>query len=521
MNKVAINGIWYRLYTEEKKAEVTFNGNTKYKGRITIPKYIEYYGDVYHVTSIGLYAFVDCTHLTSIVIPESVTTIEYRAFYGCTGLTSIVIPEGVTDIFTQAFAKCSNLAKVSLPKSLKLIDDGVFAKCTSLSSITLHEGLREIGTDPLPWCLNGLEEELPNISEDTSFTGAFEGCINLTSILIPESVNTIGPCAFYGCTNLESITLPSNLSTICNEAFSHCSKLHSCCIPDRVSYIGYNAFAGCIGLDSITIPASMTRLEHSCFDGARLRKIIIHKGVVSIDPCFFTGCEGTSVYCWAEEVPELDAVCCEDLVVLKTISLFVPENLIDKYQKLYWRFESIIPFKVFKDSIKLESSTIELYEEDVCTLKARFWQHPFNEPFAPNTATDIRFLWSTNNEDVAMVNNKGRIVAIAPGVATIMVKASDSNDLFAECQVIVRKKKEISLNHSSITLSEGKTFFLSAHVNPAEALLTWETKDEDVAMVNSKGRVVAISAGITEIVVAINDSSEVRDTCQVIVTKKV
>ncbi len=88
------------------------------------------------VTSIGYSAFENCTGLTSIVIPNSVKSIYFEAFEGCTGLTSIVIPDSVTSIGDAAFKNCRNLVKVVLPKHTQLSYD-TFANCPNLSSLSI------------------------------------------------------------------------------------------------------------------------------------------------------------------------------------------------------------------------------------------------------------------------------------------------------------------------------------------------------------------------------------------------
>ena len=104
---VEIDGIYYNLVSKIKSAEVTENWG-KYSGSINIPETVTYNGDgqTYTVTSIGQYAFRDCSGLTSITIPNSVTSIGYDAFYGCSGLTSITIPNSVTSIGQAAFFGC-------------------------------------------------------------------------------------------------------------------------------------------------------------------------------------------------------------------------------------------------------------------------------------------------------------------------------------------------------------------------------------------------------------------------------
>ena len=77
-----IDGIYYNLIPEEMVAEVT-SGDNKYTGEISIPSSIEKDGVTYIVSSIGNYAFIGCTGLTSVTIPNSVTIIGGDAFYGC------------------------------------------------------------------------------------------------------------------------------------------------------------------------------------------------------------------------------------------------------------------------------------------------------------------------------------------------------------------------------------------------------------------------------------------------------
>ena len=78
------------------------------------------------VTSIGSYAFRDCSSLTSITIPESVTSIGNQAFYWCSGLTSITIPNSVTSIGEYAFYGCSGLTSITIPNSVTSIEAFAF-----------------------------------------------------------------------------------------------------------------------------------------------------------------------------------------------------------------------------------------------------------------------------------------------------------------------------------------------------------------------------------------------------------
>ena len=97
------------------------------------------------VTSIGDFAFRDCTGLTSITIPASVTYIGNSAFSGCTGLTSITIPDSVTYIGNSAFSYCTSLTSITIPNCVMSIRDWIFYGCSGLTSITIPDSVTSIG----------------------------------------------------------------------------------------------------------------------------------------------------------------------------------------------------------------------------------------------------------------------------------------------------------------------------------------------------------------------------------------
>ena len=156
------------------------------------------------------------------------TSIVNLAFYNCSGLTSITIPDSVTSIGDSAFAGCSSLTSITIPDSVTSIGDSAFSGCSSLTSITIPDSVTSIGYS------------------------AFYGCSSLANINIPDSVKIIGENAFYGCSGLESITIPDSVTRIGGSAFSNCSNLDSITIPSSVTSIGSNAFKDCSKLTSVT-----------------------------------------------------------------------------------------------------------------------------------------------------------------------------------------------------------------------------------------------------------------------------
>ena len=238
-----VNGIYYSISEHNaKEVSVTYKSwnNPTYSGSVLIPSTVTYNKTTYSVTSIGEYAFYNCSSLTSVSIPNSVTSIGWSAFDGCSSLASITIPNSVTSIGWGAFSGCSGLTSPVYN-----------AHCFAY---------------------------MP-----TSYEGAY---------IIPNGIKQIAGSAFSGCSSLTSITIPNSVTSIGEWAFARCSGLTSITIPNSVKRIGSDAFYGCSGLTSITIPNSVTEIGYSAFGGIRPN---ISCGPVYMDNCLvdirYTDCE--------------------------------------------------------------------------------------------------------------------------------------------------------------------------------------------------------------------------------------
>ena len=175
-------------------------------------------------------------------IKEGVRIICDKAFLFCSSLNDIVIPDGVTSIGNEAFNRCGSLTSFVIPNGVTSIGDSAFAGCRSLSNIAIPDSVTSIGT----W--------------------TFCGCESLTNIAIPDSVTRIGNNAFCYCKSLSSVVIPDGITSIGYGTFWGCGSLTDIVIPDSVTSIGGGAFNGCTSLTDIVIPNSVTSIGDGAFD---------------------------------------------------------------------------------------------------------------------------------------------------------------------------------------------------------------------------------------------------------------
>ena len=278
---------------------------------------------------IGIQAFYNCSSVTNVVIPNTVTTLEEGAFYVCESLANITIPNSVTSIGRFVFTGCFNLEQIAVEEGNPVYDSrnncnaiietasntllfgckntiipssvtnigSAFNYTSTPTSITIPDGVKTIESNAFAYC-----ENLTSISISASVTSiannAFSGCYNITNIVvdeentvysspdncnaiieiatnklvfgckntvIPENITTIGSYAFMGQRGLTNVTLPKGLTTIEEFAFNSCQNLTSIEIPNSVTTIASNGFSGCKSLKSVKIGTGLTNVDQSAF----------------------------------------------------------------------------------------------------------------------------------------------------------------------------------------------------------------------------------------------------------------
>ena len=225
---------------------------------------------------------------TNYTIPSSVKIIENNAFYKCSKLTTINFEHGsnLVKIGDNAFNKCSNLSEFIIPNTVQTIGKGAFNGCTKFTTITIPQNIINLGDMAFGNC-NNLKEinyNATNCSDWTSYgNGIFSGVgTNTEGVIVNIGANvtkipaylfyidqysnskivsiifqqnsvckTIGERAFNGCNNLTELILPNSIETIEEYAFAFCRNLNSIVIPQNVEIINKGTFACCENLNNI------------------------------------------------------------------------------------------------------------------------------------------------------------------------------------------------------------------------------------------------------------------------------
>ena len=194
------------------------------------------------VTSIRGSAFSGCTGLTSVTIGNSVTSIGEGAFERCTGLTSITIPDSVTSIGEYAFEDCTGLTSVTIGNNVTSIGFWAFKDCTSLTSVTICNGTTSIGDGMFSGCTS-----LTNIEIPDSVTSISEAAFYNTALYNNDSnwengVLYIGNHLIKAKSSVSGVyTIKDETKSIADSAFLDCDNLTSIIIPESVVSIGYKA----------------------------------------------------------------------------------------------------------------------------------------------------------------------------------------------------------------------------------------------------------------------------------------
>lgn len=295
-----------------------------------------------NVTSIGSYAFYNCSSLSDVTIANTVESIGPYAFQDCKNLEFFYIPENIISIGWYAFNGCDKLIKFtadsnnqfystdergvlfnkdkttlikypssnvttdySVPDSVKTIKQDSFGECENLTSITLSENIVSIEYYAFDECPN---LKRVNISDISSWCNIDFGIMysnpmshgadlylnnqKVTELVFPENVKEIKQFAFYRCRSITKVILPDSITKINASTFEGCINLKSITIPDTVTSIRKYAFNGCRSLESIELPDSIKSIGMYSFMGCtNLKSVTLPDNLTDLFYYSFDNCE--------------------------------------------------------------------------------------------------------------------------------------------------------------------------------------------------------------------------------------
>ena len=296
------------------------------------------------LNEIGFQSFMGCTSLNDITLPEGLTKLDNNAFDGCQSLKKITLPSTLTSIGAYVFKDCPRIEYNTYMDGNYLGDDTnpyrYFIEDTKAEDeFTLHADCKIIARSPFNMS-NVSKVTIPN-GVLTLPKGLFIGAYNLADVTIPfvgdnksnntfsyfydstlsriptcltkvtiTSGDTIQPGAFSGCSTIKTIVLPDTITTIGNNAFQN-SGIESINIGENIIAIGSNAFSGCTNLESIDLSSmdmntSGASLGANIFNGAtKLKEVLLPKNIKSIPQSMFMGCVKLEEFTISETVTTL------------------------------------------------------------------------------------------------------------------------------------------------------------------------------------------------------------------------
>lgn len=506
--------------------------------------------------SIGNEAFQGCVSLRSAALPPDVFTLGKGAFAGCSALTDVSLDDGIEEIPGGTFRGCRSLSRLSLGREIRSVGASAFEGCESLDTVTLGDNVERIGSLAFYNC-SGLKSVVLGDSVTSIGFGAFNGCTSLGNITVSENNET-----FFSHDGI-LYSVKGNRLTVCPQgakgkisiaadtveiddyAFAGCKKLTSVVFPESMSKIGMASFLSCTDLTNMTIPAAVDKM------GCLSVGYYFHDGVLKKAPYVnvFGQSNSTSgvlpetgsaseLYCAAHDVSFQSF---GNTLMLNTEHAVLTEGASFKLERAFLSgAKAKVQWETSDPSVvKVENGTLKALANGEAEVTASA------EGFEPRTVKvtvikrngkassekrsydrkriyrgeseelsslldqiidpllAVNKFWYTSNPGVAVVSADGRVTAVGNGNANITCRLPDGSENYVWITVSERLC-EFSLIQPAEEWVIGDTRPIETAMLPARStdVIEWRSDDPDVAVVDAKGNVTAVSQGNCEITAA-------------------
>ena len=463
-------------------------------------------------------------------IPEGVEVINPYVFYG-SRIETLKLPNSLKRIEYSAFNNCALLKTVYISNNIDSIGSSAFNRCGSMTAVYMEDlnswcniGFKSESSNPL-FCgkslyLNGkliTSLEIPNGVECIQ-DYAFTNC-NINSVVIPETLRTIGKQAFNGCNMISSVYI-SDINKWCNitfednpiargngilylngeqvqhldlkdvkninaRTFEGCSGIRSVAFTD-VEVIGSYAFKNCSDLIVVELPNSLKQINYGAFDSGKIKEIHCeNKYPLDISESVFQSVDKSECF------------------------LYVPPKSASLYSNadVWMEFSHIV-----QEGIILNVDTLSLLEGVSTKLNA------YNSSGIPIDNNNL--VWESSDEGVVVVNEDGTIITVSEGQAIVSATTINVDQFSAQCLVkVIPKTFSFEIEEKELTMTDGEKKQIKVVITPSNAtnIFIWESKNTDVAVVDTAGWVTAVGVGTAIIKATSTDGTNLSDSCKITV----
>lgn len=441
----------------------------------------------------------DKDQIRHVIIEDGLDILRDRWFADFSNLETVKLGNGLSRIGGEAFLNCVKLKNITIPLSVTTIHASAFEGCNNLTTVMIEDNSQLVniygrvfsGCDKLKSVSFGNNSRLTSITNEL-----FKNCADLEVVEFGNNsqLQEIGDYVFYGCSSLKNITIPNTVNRIGGFAFAHCINLTSIVIPDNVTIIDGNAFNSCKSLINVYFGnnGQLNTIAISAFVFCTsLTDFTIPGSVSSIGDGAFSYCTNLVNVTFEGDVPDIG----DDAFYHVSATACYPagnetwttEVMLDYGGTLVW-----VSYEDNNGSVEPSEPTepiveLELNRRDFTLTGYGASWNLYSGPLDPK-----EIIWTSSNENVATVTD-GLVVAVGNGQATI---TAEYNGQVATCIVRCRDVGSFALSTYSLIIEVGESFTVQVYdtngvpIDPSE--VRFYVEEEGIITVDDNGIVTGL-----------------------------